>query len=134
MMMGLGLAGVAISVVGLWLTRRGRLFPYAWQYRLVVAALPAALLANIFGWILTEMGRQPWTVVGELLTANSVSPGVSLTEVAISLSTFTLLYAVLAVVEFRLLVRYVKAGPAAVMPYEPDEPEKTDDRVPAFVY
>ena len=137
MMMGLGLAGVAISVVGLWLTRGGRLFRWDWQYRLVVAALPAALLANIFGWILTEMGRQPWTVVGELLTANSVSPGVSLTEVAISLSAFTLLYAVLAVIELGLLFRYVKAGTAAVMPYPAEdepEPEKTDDRVPAFVY
>ncbi|GAA4707558.1 cytochrome ubiquinol oxidase subunit I [Pseudonocardia yuanmonensis] len=137
LMMGLGLAGVAISVVGLWMTRKGRLFPYRWQYGLVVAALPAALLATIFGWILTEMGRQPWTVVGELLTAHSVSPGVSLTEVAISLSAFTLIYAVLAVVEFGLLFRYVKAGTAAVMPYPEDdavEPEKTDDRVPAFVY
>jgi cytochrome d ubiquinol oxidase subunit I len=137
MMMGLGMAGVAISVVGLWLTRRGRLFPYRWQYPLVIAALPAALLANIFGWVLTEMGRQPWTVVGELLTAHSVSPGVSLTEVAISLGAFTAIYLVLAVVEAGLLFRYVKAGPAAVMPYPEDdtvEPEKTDDRVPAFVY
>ncbi|MCF7549138.1 cytochrome ubiquinol oxidase subunit I [Pseudonocardia sp. WMMC193] len=138
MMMGLGLAGVAISVVGLWLTRGGRLFRWDWQYRLVVAALPAALLANIFGWILTEMGRQPWTVVGELLTANSVSPGVSLTEVAISLSAFTLIYAVLAVVEFGLLAKYVRAGTAAVMPYPENdaaEPDRTDDdRVPAFVY
>jgi cytochrome bd ubiquinol oxidase subunit I len=50
--------------------------------------------------------------VGELLTAASVSPGVSLTEVAISLSVFTALYGALAVVEARLLWRYVKAGPA----------------------
>ncbi|GAA1832797.1 cytochrome ubiquinol oxidase subunit I [Pseudonocardia ailaonensis] len=135
LMIGLGLAGVAISVVGLWLTRRGRLFPARWQYGLVIAALPAALLANIVGWVLTEMGRQPWTVHGELLTAASVSPGVSLAEVAISLGAFTLVYLVLAVIEARLLFRYVKAGPAAVMPYPTeDEPEKTDDRVPAFVY
>jgi len=135
LMMGLGLAGVAISVVGLWLTRRGRLFPHRWQYGLVIAAVPAALVANIFGWVLTEMGRQPWTVHGELLTANSVSPGVSLAEVAISLGAFTVIYLVLAVIEARLLFRYVKAGPAAVMPYPAaDEPETTDERVPAFVY
>jgi cytochrome d ubiquinol oxidase subunit I len=61
---------------------------------------------------------------------------VSLTEVAISLTAFTLIYAVLAVVEVGLLFRYVEAGPAAVMPYPEDEPEPetTDDRVPAFVY
>ena len=43
----------------------------------------------IAGWLLSEMGRQPWAVPGELLTAAGVSPGVSLTEVAISLTIFT---------------------------------------------
>ncbi|MFC4947583.1 cytochrome ubiquinol oxidase subunit I [Pseudonocardia sp. GCM10023141] len=128
LMMGLGFAAIGVGVVGLWLTRRGRLPQQRWLYRLAMLGLPAALAANIFGWVLTEMGRQPWTVVGELLTAASVSPGVSLGEVAFSLSAFTLLYGVLAVVESRLLLRYVKAGPAAVTP----DPAAT--RVPAFVY
>jgi cytochrome bd ubiquinol oxidase subunit I len=133
LMMGLGLAGVGVGVVGLWLTRRGALPQQRWMYRLAIAALPAALAANISGWILTEMGRQPWTVVGQLLTAASVSPGVSLGEVAFSLSVFTVLYGVLAVVEARLLWRYVQAGPGHVVPYPADgEPEP--DRVPAFVY
>ncbi|OLL71884.1 Cytochrome d ubiquinol oxidase subunit I [Pseudonocardia sp. Ae168_Ps1] len=140
MMMGLGLAGVAVAAAGLWLTRRGRLPRHRWMYRVVVAALPAALAGNIFGWILTEMGRQPWTVHGELLTAASVSPGVSLGQVAFSLAAFTLLYGVLAVVEVGLLFRYVKAGPAAAMPYpdppEPDGPTAApgERRDPAFGY
>jgi cytochrome d ubiquinol oxidase subunit I len=113
LMMGLGLAGVAVGVVGLWLTRRGR-EPAPWAYRVAMLGLPAALAANIFGWILTEMGRQPWTVVGELLTAASVSPGVSLGEVAFSLAAFTTVYAVLAVVEGRILWRYAVAGPEPV--------------------
>jgi cytochrome d ubiquinol oxidase subunit I len=114
LMMGLGLAGVGVGVAGLWLTRRGRLPEQRWMYRVAIAALPAALTANIFGWVLTEMGRQPWTVVGELLTAASVSPGVSLAEVALSLTVFTALYGALAVVEARLLWRYVKKGPEPV--------------------
>ncbi|RZT86536.1 cytochrome bd-I ubiquinol oxidase subunit 1 apoprotein [Pseudonocardia sediminis] len=157
LMIGLGMTGVAVSVLGLWLTRRGRLpgwgdaaggarwaWAHRWMYRIVVLALPAALTANIFGWVLTEMGRQPWTVHGELLTAASVSPGVSLTEVAISLAAFTALYGVLAVVEFRLLLRYVKAGPGHVMPYLDGPPDdhaddgspapQRDDRAPAFTY
>jgi cytochrome bd ubiquinol oxidase subunit I len=127
LMIGLGMAGVGIGVLGLWVTRRGRLPDAPWMYRVAMAALPAALAANICGWLLTEMGRQPWTVVGQLLTAASVSPGVSLAEVAFSLTTFTVLYGVLAVVEARLLWRYVKAGPAHVMP-------ASTDAVPAFVY
>ncbi|WP_300008871.1 cytochrome ubiquinol oxidase subunit I [Pseudonocardia sp.] len=111
LMMGLGLAGVGIGVLGLWLTRRGRLPDRGWMYGVAMLGLPAALAANICGWLLTEIGRQPWTVAGELLTAASVSPGVSLGEVAFSLSVFTLLYGALAVVEVRLLWRYVQVRP-----------------------
>jgi cytochrome d ubiquinol oxidase subunit I len=135
LMMGLGLAGVAVGVLGLWVTRRGALPTRPWMYRAAMAALPAALAANIFGWVLTEMGRQPWTVVGELLTAASVSPGVSLAEVALSLSVFTAIYGVLAVVEARLLWRYVQAGPEHVMPYPGEgEPKPEPDGIGAFTY
>ena len=138
LMMGLGMAGVGISVLGLWLTRRGRLpSPTGWRrwmYRAVIAALPAALAGNIFGWVLTEMGRQPWTVHGELLTAASVSPGVSLGEVATSLAAFTAIYGVLAVVEFRLLLRYVKAGPPPATPSPDPSSSPDDDRETAFTY
>ncbi|MDA2813499.1 cytochrome ubiquinol oxidase subunit I [Nocardiopsis sp. RSe5-2] len=132
LMIGFGLFGVAVSALGLWLTRRRRLPRTRWFYYAAIAALPAALAANILGWILTEMGRQPWTVHGELLTAMSVSPGVSLGQVAFSLAVFTLIYGVLAVVEAGLLWRYVKAGPSHIVP-EPEEGEETGD-VPAFVY
>jgi cytochrome d ubiquinol oxidase subunit I len=129
LMIGLGLAGVAIGVAGLWLTRRGRLPRHDWMYAVAMLGLPAALAANICGWLLTEMGRQPWTVVGQLLTAASVSPGVSLGQVAFSLSAFTLVYGVLAVVEARLLWRYIRLGPAHVTP-----DAAADGRVPAFTY
>ncbi|MFC4560299.1 cytochrome ubiquinol oxidase subunit I [Nocardiopsis mangrovi] len=135
LMIGFGLFGVAVSALGLWLTRGRRLPRTRWFYYAAIAALPAALAANIAGWLLTEMGRQPWTVHGELLTAASVSPGVSLAEVAISLAAFTAVYGVLAVVEAGLLWRYVKAGPAHVMPENDDGDGSDDDApVPAFVY
>ncbi|KIH97921.1 cytochrome BD ubiquinol oxidase subunit I [Streptomonospora alba] len=135
LMIGLGLAAVAVSAVGLWLTRRRRLPRSGWFYSAAVLALPAALAANILGWVLTEMGRQPWTVHGELLTAASVSPGVSLGQVAFSLTMFTLVYGVLAVVEGSLLWRYIKAGPSHVVPDREDEDEPDSDApVPAFVY
>ncbi|MFI0418437.1 cytochrome ubiquinol oxidase subunit I [Spongiactinospora sp. 9N601] len=110
-----GMSTVGLSLLGLWLTRRRRRggerpLP-AWFARLCLLALPLPTLAVIAGWLLSEIGRQPWTVAGELLTAASVSPGVSLTEVAVSLAVFTALYGVLAVAEFALLARYVKAGP-----------------------
>ncbi|MEN3534072.1 cytochrome ubiquinol oxidase subunit I [Microbispora sp. ZYX-F-249] len=117
-MIGFGMATVGLSVLGLWLTRRprrrqgGTAKPVpAWFARLCVLALPLPTMAIVAGWLLSEIGRQPWTVQGELMTAASVSPGVSLGEVAITLAVFTVLYGVLALAEGVLLVRHVKAGP-----------------------
>ncbi|MBN6054384.1 cytochrome ubiquinol oxidase subunit I [Nonomuraea sp. RK-328] len=116
-MLYFGLSTVGLSVLGLWFTRRRRPMPPLLA-RLFVLALPLPLLAVIAGWLLSEVGRQPWTVAGELLTAASVSPGVSLTEVALSLTLFTLLYGGLAVAEAVLLVRHVRKGPEKPVPVE----------------
>ncbi|GAA3162036.1 cytochrome ubiquinol oxidase subunit I [Planomonospora alba] len=119
-----GLATTGLSVLALWLTRRRRgrraggpqrELP-SWLARAFLLALPLPVLAVIAGWLLSEIGRQPWTVQGELLTAASVSPGVSLAEVAVSLAVFTLLYGLLAVAEAVLLVRHVKEGPEPAAP------------------
>ncbi|MBB2911737.1 cytochrome d ubiquinol oxidase subunit I [Streptosporangium becharense] len=130
-----GLSTVGLSVLGLWLTRGRRRDPRPprevpdWFARICLPALPLPPLAMIAGWLLSEVGRQPWTVQGELLTAASVSPGVSLTEVAVSLAVFTALYGALALAEVVLLVRYVKAGPepTPVVPV-PSPPSPRDSR------
>jgi cytochrome d ubiquinol oxidase subunit I len=75
---------------------------------LVIPVLPVA--ANSFGWLFTEMGRQPWAVFGVLSTRDGVSPGVSPGAALTSLLALTVLYAVLAVVEFGLLAKYIRAG------------------------
>jgi cytochrome d ubiquinol oxidase subunit I len=61
---------------------------------------------NTAGWLLTESGRQPWIVQGIMLTRNGISPSVSTTALAISLTVFVLLYATLAVVDLMLMLRY----------------------------
>ncbi|MEV4160266.1 cytochrome ubiquinol oxidase subunit I [Nonomuraea dietziae] len=127
-MLGFGLSTVGLSVLGLWLTRRRRQVP-PWYAKALVLALPLPLLAVIGGWLLSEIGRQPWTVAGELLTASSVSPGVSLAEVATSLTLFTLLYGVLAMAEVVLLVRSVRKGPEL-----PQAPAVEPVREPSLMY
>src|SRR6478752_6075057 len=62
-MMGLGMLHVLIAVAGLWFTRKGRT-PRPWMWRVAIWAMPLSLLAMVVGWIFTEMGRQPWVVVG----------------------------------------------------------------------
>ncbi|WAX58273.1 cytochrome ubiquinol oxidase subunit I [Jatrophihabitans cynanchi] len=110
LMIGLGVLAMLVAAATLWATRRGRqprsrlLFASA----LVIPVLPVA--ANSFGWLFTEMGRQPWAVFGVLSTRDGVSPGVSPGAALTSLLALTVLYAVLAVVEFGLLAKYIRAG------------------------
>ena len=78
----------------------------------IAAASPLPLLpllGNSMGWIMTEMGRQPWLVYGQMKTAAGVSAN-SAGEVLASLIVFTLLYGVLAVIEGGLMLKSIKAG------------------------
>jgi cytochrome d ubiquinol oxidase subunit I len=126
LMIGVGMLSAAIAAWLLWTTRRGR----APARRLVWLAAPLPLLpliANTFGWIFTETGRQPWLVFGLLPTASGVSPGTTSGEVITSLVGFTLLYGALAVVEVKLLLRTIRGGLAGT-----DEPaEGPPDGSPA---
>lgn len=110
-MIGLGALAMLIAVVGLWLTRKGNIDLKKWQWNTAIWMSPMPLLAIAVGWMFTEMGRQPWIVFKLMKTADGVSPGVSASDVLISLIVFTLLYGVLAVVEFKLLMKAVKQGP-----------------------
>ncbi len=118
LMMGFGVFSALFALVALWVTRGTReLSDSPWLSRLGLLALPMPFVASIFGWIFTEMGRQPWVVAPNpngvdgvwLLTANGVSPN-SAWEVALSLVTFTLLYGALAVVWFGVMRRYAEQG------------------------
>ncbi|MBB5626205.1 cytochrome ubiquinol oxidase subunit I [Sphaerisporangium krabiense] len=110
LMIGFGALAGLLALAGLWLTRRGRLPASPWFTRVAVLGIGLPFLANSLGWIFTEMGRQPWTVFGVMRTAAAVSPGADVPEVALTLVGFTLVYAVLAVVEVRLLLKFVRAG------------------------
>ncbi|MEU5673721.1 cytochrome ubiquinol oxidase subunit I, partial [Micromonospora sp. NPDC047753] len=91
-------------------------------------------LPSAFGWIFTEMGRQPWIVFGEMLTRNGVSRSVSLAEVLTSFTAFTLIYATLAVIEVKLLLRYAKAGVPDVSEQPPTDDTDDAERPLAFAY
>jgi len=133
LMMGLGLAAMAVGAWVLWATRRGRA-PAGRLFMAAAMALPfLPLFANSFGWIFTEVGRQPWAVFGLLTTEQSVSPTVSTGEVLTSLITLTLVYGVLAVVEVRLLLTYIVKG-AEPLPEPSDDDPHDPDRPLAFAY
>ncbi|HLT70542.1 MAG TPA: cytochrome ubiquinol oxidase subunit I [Acidimicrobiales bacterium] len=119
LMIGTGAVAVAAAAWALWSLRTGRAPTSRWLLRTAIALPVLPLLANSFGWIFTEMGRQPWAVFGLMTTAAGVSPGTTTGEVALTLAGFTLVYGLLAVVEVKLLLKAVAAG----LPDDPPPPE-----------
>jgi cytochrome d ubiquinol oxidase subunit I len=115
-MIALGLSTVGLALVTLWFTRTRSIRRPRRLYRVLVWAIPLPMLGNTFGWIFTEMGRQPWVVFGHLQTRDAVSPSVPTWQVATSLVGFAALYLALGVVWVRLIARYAKAGPPVPEP------------------
>jgi cytochrome d ubiquinol oxidase subunit I len=134
-MMALGGAAAALSVAGLWITRKNsRIAMRPWMWRVLVWSAPLPLLGSLVGWVFTEMGRQPWMVFGLMLTADGVSPSVPAWNVLLSLVAFTAIYATLAIVEVGLLIRYAQKGPDPLP--DPDAAAEPDsvENTPTTVY
>jgi cytochrome d ubiquinol oxidase subunit I len=142
MMIGFGGLAALAALVALWATRKGTVPASRGLMRLAVFGILAPFGANAAGWIFTEMGRQPFVVAPNpdtsgidqvfMFTAAAVSPGVSAGEIMTSLVVLTAIYAVLLVVEVKLLVKYIRGGVASSMPelkhHAPAE--KSDDETP----
>jgi cytochrome bd ubiquinol oxidase subunit I len=142
-MIGLMAIPVLFALATLWLTRRGRIPNQRWFSWLALLTIPTPFLANSAGWVFTEMGRQPWLVVpnptGDQQVRLTVAQGVSdhvAAMVVTSLVTFTVLYAVLAVIWFWLLKRYIVEGPLEhdAEPAAPSPPGDADVAPLSFAY
>jgi cytochrome d ubiquinol oxidase subunit I len=133
LMMGLGFVSTFLSLMALWGTRKGRT-PTGWFWKQAAIWNPLLpVFAISFGWIFTEVGRQPWIVYGLMTTATGVSPKVSAFEVLTSMVVYTLVYAVLAVIEVKLFLTYVKRGADPFV--EPTAHDEADEDAPLqFAY
>jgi cytochrome d ubiquinol oxidase subunit I len=136
LMIGLGMVAALFALWSLWVFRRERQFAAGSKIAKVYAGAATVLVllplaANSFGWIFTEMGRQPWIVFGLQQTADAVSPLVSATEVWFTMIGFALVYLILAIIEVKLLLTYIRRGaPEDVVedPYaDAVAAEKSDD-------
>jgi cytochrome d ubiquinol oxidase subunit I len=143
MMIGLLLIPVMFALAALWLTRGGRIPKQRWFSRFALLTIPIPFLANIAGWVFTEMGRQPWVVApnptGDPMIRFTVRQAVSHhapAMVVTSLVMFTLVYGVLAVVWFSLLKRYTVEGPQEhdAEPAAPRSPSDDEVAPLSFAY
>jgi cytochrome d ubiquinol oxidase subunit I len=97
-----------VAAAGAWLYRKRKLERSRWFQWTAIGTIALPYIAATAGWILTEMGRQPWIVQGLLLTSKANSPNVSTAWLGISLGFFLTLYAALGVVDFVLMRRYAR--------------------------
>ncbi|MGH8780814.1 cytochrome ubiquinol oxidase subunit I [Paraburkholderia sp.] len=115
LMVGLGLLFLATFVLAFWFCAQRSLLldNRRWFLRCAVWFIPLPWLAAEFGWIVAEVGRQPWTIAGILPTALSAS---SLTahDLYLSLAGFIVFYTVLFIIEITLMFKYARLGPSSL--------------------
>ncbi|HQK26242.1 MAG TPA: cytochrome ubiquinol oxidase subunit I, partial [Synergistaceae bacterium] len=111
LMVGLGGLFILLSALAAFLSWRDLLERYPLFLKVLVWAIPLPYLAGELGWIVAEVGRQPWIVYGVLKTSAAVSKSVSPEQVALSLGVFTLLYSFLGGINVYLLAKYARKGP-----------------------
>ncbi len=110
LMVGIGLVMLGVVVLGWVLLLRGRLFDTPWFLRLCQWVAPLGFIAVLAGWTVAEVGRQPWTVYGELRTAQSVSPSLTGPDVMWSLLAYMAVYLVLYPAGIAVMARMVRTG------------------------
>ncbi|MBN1911883.1 MAG: cytochrome ubiquinol oxidase subunit I [Pirellulales bacterium] len=113
-MVGLGLLFILLTVLGAWLWWRGKLDATRWYLRAILWAIPLPLLACQLGWIVAEVGRQPWVVYRVLKTADAFSRNVAGGEVLFSIILFGTIYLFLGALYLFVLVRKIRRGPEAM--------------------
>lgn len=112
LMVAIGLGMTALIGFG-WLRWRNPSGP-AWYLRLLLWFIPAPFIASNAGWIMTEVGRQPWLVYNVMKTADGVTEGLQTSQAAFSLTVLTVLLTLLTGITIALIVTHCRRGPAAV--------------------
>ncbi len=113
LMVGLGSLFILIAAIAVFLSWKERIESSPLFLKLMVLMIPLPYIAAWLGWMVAEIGRQPWIVYGLLRTSEGVSKNVDLAQVIGSLAGFTVLYGALAAVDIYLIVKFAKKGPDA---------------------
>lgn len=125
-MVGAGMLMIMFALIGIVLAWKKKLVNAKWYLRLMIPMIGFPFLANSMGWIMTEIGRQPWVVFGYMKTTDAVSPNVSSGQILFSIIAFSTIYTILAILLVYLFIREIKKGP------DGHKPEKEEVSVDPF--
>jgi len=112
-MVALGFLFILLTLIGLF--KRNKLERSPWFLKTMVLALPLPYIANEVGWVVAEVGRQPWIVYGKLRTADAVS-SIAVSQVFTTLVAFFLVYSLLGALAFYLMYQHARKGPPPSAP------------------
>ena len=110
-MAGLGMLFMLLTLIAVILSRKERISESPFFLKIMLYCLPLPYIATQLGWVVAEVGRQPWIVYNMLRTADGVSRSISVPQVVASLAGFTLLYSFLAFIDLYLLIKFARKGP-----------------------
>lgn len=105
-----GIGGILL-LAGLYagyVSRRNKLPKSNFFLKLMPWVMMLPFIANSAGWLITEMGRQPWVVFGEMKTEDAISPSVTVNEMLFSFISFTLIYTILGILTVYLFTRHIR--------------------------
>jgi cytochrome d ubiquinol oxidase subunit I len=116
LMVMLGTLFLILSAIAFYLSWKNRLEANPLFLRIILYTSPLPYLAAQLGWIVAEVGRQPWIVYGVLRTSEGVSRQIEPVHVLTSLIGFGLFYSFLGILDFYLLAKYARKGPEEDLP------------------
>ena len=109
-MVGLGGYLFLLMVAVLWAERKKRLAEMKWLLRIALLSTPLVYLAGQAGWIVAEVGRQPWTIEG-LLPVKAAVSSVSVAAVQTTFFIFVAIFTLFLLIEIRILLKAIQKGP-----------------------
>ncbi|MFZ5864373.1 MAG: cytochrome ubiquinol oxidase subunit I [Thermodesulfobacteriota bacterium] len=107
-MVGLGFLFALVSILAFW--KRNNLQSAPWLLKSLMWMIPLPYVAASLGWMVTEVGRQPWIVYGVMKTSKAASE-VAASQVGFSLAAFVVVYTLLGIACFMLMAKFVAQGP-----------------------
>ena len=109
-MVGIGCFLMLLMAVVLWAERKQRLAGMRWLQWTALLSIPLVYLAGQAGWVVAEVGRQPWTIEG-LLPVKAAVSSVSAENMKTTFFLFVAIFTLFLIIELRILVRAIKKGP-----------------------